>query len=89
MACHGLEHSSQQQISQLVLKFTEDVNRNHVYNEIIEDYSNALDVLRCLLHKKNHNIINELLSVSLRKSEFIVVAYQKGLEDGLNLKRDT
>lgn len=89
MACHGLEHSSQQQITQLVLKFTNDVNRDLVYNEIIEDYSNALDVLKCLLHKKNHNIINELLSVSSRNSEFIIIAYQKGLEDGLNLKRDT
>lgn len=84
MSTSGLDRSIQQKM----ISFSRDLSEDMVYEEINEDFSNALDVLRCLLPEKNHNIVNELLSISYRKSKFIAVTYRKGLEDGVNMKHE-
>jgi hypothetical protein len=84
MSIPGLDHSIQQKM----IRFSRDLSEDTVYEEINEDFSNALDVLRCLLPEKNHNIVNELLSISYRKSKFIHSTYRRGLEEGVNLKHN-
>lgn len=62
------------------------------YNEgciqdVEQDFSNALDVLMCFLHERNHNLITELKSVSDRKTDLILLAYKSGLIEGINHKK--
>jgi hypothetical protein len=42
-----------------------------VCQDIDEDFHNALDVLRCFLREKNQNIIEELLDIYNRKTEYL------------------
>ena len=81
MSSERIEHS----IDQKVKSFSQRISRDMTIEEIDEDFFNALDVLRCLLMEKNHNIINELHRVYERKSNHLtVVAYKHGVIDGIN-----
>jgi|GEM_PF-6580432 len=67
-----------------VESFTKKALKGQVH-EIDEEFSNALDVLECLLNGRNLGIINELQSVYNKKCQIIRFAYRSGFEDGLRL----
>lgn len=40
--------------------------------DIDEDFSNTLDVLKCFLHEKNQNIADELQKIYQKKTSFLL-----------------
>lgn len=55
-------------------------------SDIDEDFSNAMDVLCCILGENNKSIVNELFVVYERKSALISKAYRLGIVDGSKLE---
>lgn len=56
--------------------------------ETDEDFSNAIDVLHCILGERSKSIITELISIYERKSYLALNLHKASITDGAEEKKD-
>lgn len=70
-------------------KKVEQFSMDALIKDMDEDFFNAIDVLKCIMHDENHSIVKELICIYERKSKLLYSAWTGSLPEATRFGTDS